>query len=268
MNVRDYVFWLVVLVVTAPTAAAQFPSGDALNTILFGEGKDGEILRYQIGDITNSSDNGFSDQFNYLKLHTKPLGPTSPVLRIGVVATYTIQQSSDGSWLYELLVDDTVISDCTWIVDTLDPGGFLAGDLVTYPQYQVSCTVGPDVTSGFTESQLVNISISRSVLSGNPDQPVAASTNIVIERADFVVNDLDVTITNFDFWLPVTFFSILTLWSLRNSYRLPAVASTIGIFTALMPLTITHIGALSMFVLFIWLTWYTRKKRGLGIIEE
>lgn len=257
---RAYLFWVALLVVAAP-ASAQFPSGDELNAILFGEGKDGEIFRYQIGDITNSSDNGFSDQFNFIKLHTKPLGPTAPVLRIGVVATYTVQQSNDGEWLYELHVDDKPIEDCAWHLQTLDPGGFLAGDLVTYPQFQVSCTVGPDVTATFTESQLVNISVTRTVLSGLPDQPTAASTNIVIERADFVVNDVDVNISNLEHWLPVLFFMALMLWSLWNGWKLPGLAGLLGVASVYIPLPFSEAAAVFLFMLTIWLHFYIERRR-------
>ncbi len=66
------------------------------------------------------------------------------------------------------------------------------------------------------------------------------------------------------FWLPVLIFMAALIWSLWNGYRLPAVAATIGFaLPVLDAASIGRLGIIYLFMLMLWLTWYTRHKQGL-----
>lgn len=265
MKPREYVYWLALALFLVPGTVGQSPSGDELNEILFGAGNEGEIFRYQIGDITNTTIGDFDTNFTFFKLHTKTLGPTSPILRIGIETTYTILQSTDGSWHYQLSVNGTDIDDCEWILPTRNPGGFLDGDLVTYANFVTSCTVGPEITSGFQESQLVNLSVTRTVESGNPDEPTESITNIVVERADFVIvgdKPMDVTLTTLDFWIPILIFAGFMTWCLWNGWMFPALFGLIGAtgqFYESFP--IGTAGAVFLCLLSLWLQWWQKQRK-------
>lgn len=164
------------------TASAQ---QTALSDSLFGEGNTGKIERYQIRDVVRESDT-LNENFTNLKLHTYDLGPAGFIYRINVQATYIFQLSSDGTWEYQLTVNDTPIEDCRWLVRTIDPGGFLSGDLAVYPYFDVDCTASGDAIAGISEGDTVTFNVTRTAIFGAPDEPIAASTGVVIERADFI----------------------------------------------------------------------------------
>lgn len=175
---------LLVALLFLPGAHAQ-----TLQDSLFGENNEGETIRYQIRDLTNSSTGGFTDDFQFLKLHTNELAPAGSILRVNVQATFGIILSSDGQWLYQLLIDGVAVQDCFFVVPTVNPGGFLSGDFPVFPSYDVDCTVEPEIVQSWEEGETVGIQWTRSVLTGVPDAPTASTVNLVVEREDFIVTN-------------------------------------------------------------------------------
>lgn len=159
--------------------------------LVFGAGNEGELIRYQIRDITNSSTGGFTSDFQFLKLHTFDLGPGGSIIRVNVQATYAIILASDGEWLFELFVDGKAVEDCHFIFPTVAPGGFLQGDLPVYPSYDVECTIPPTDTALWVDDQVLPVEWRRTALSGNPDIPASSTVSIVFEREDFILTHTD-----------------------------------------------------------------------------
>lgn len=64
-------------------------------------------------------------------------------------------------------------------------------------------------------------------------------------------------------WFPLIFFMALMLWCLWNGYRLPALAAMLGAIGTYSNVGIGEVGALYLFILAIWLTYYanTRKEK-------
>lgn len=174
-------FLVLALMLVPATQAAH------LQDVLFGEGNQGETIRYQIRDITNTSTGGFTSSFDNFKLHSYELAPGGTVMRINVQATYSIVLANDGRWLFELFVDGSAVEDCNFLLPTRNPGGFLAGDLPVYPSYDVECTLPPSITGAWEEDENISVEWVRSIESGAPDQPDTSVVSIVFDREDFIL---------------------------------------------------------------------------------
>lgn len=222
---------LVVLfcsLLVAPSVNAAHPD------LVFGPGVEGELLRYQIRDITNSSTGGFTSDFDFLKLHTYDIGPGGSILRINVQATYAVLLSSDGSWLFELFVDGVAVEDCHFIFPTVNPGGFLSGDLPVYPSYDVECTIPPPITSGWEEDENIPVLWQRSVFSGSPDEPSSSTVSIVFEREDFILTHSDTAFESLTGATALEFLLFLAVIGLTLMFWSRSKDEVVQIFCALL----------------------------------
>lgn len=226
--------------------------GLSLEDSLFGVGNDGETMRYQIGDITNSTVGGFSDEFQFLKLHTKELGDAGSVLRINVQATFSFLLSSDGVWNYQLLIDGNAVPDCEFLVQTHNPGGFLAGDLAVYPSYDVECTLSGAAVSGWNESQMIDLEWQRSVFSGSPDVPDGAVVGIVIEREDFVITSTPSAFEELTGATGIEFLVFLVVITVAVVLWSRATDEIVQVFTSVL---LMFFGSIAISFYSLWIGW-------------
>jgi len=175
-----FIFW-VALILAVPSVQA-----DHLDDV-FGEGGEGQTIRYQIRDITNSTLGGFTSDLTFFRLHTFDLAPGGTIVRANVQATFAMNPTNDGEFLYQLIVDGQDVEDCHFILPVVAPGGFLQGDLVVYPSYDVECTISPALTASWDNEEVISVEWERTIISGSPDDPVASTVSIVFDREDFIL---------------------------------------------------------------------------------
>ncbi len=104
----------------------------------------------------------------------------------------------------------------------------------------------------------------RSVFANDTVQGVVVEVSAVGSISSFEMVDVgqDPSFGGAAFWVPVGAFLGLMVWSLWQGWRLPALASTLGLLTQFFFFeSLGTIGGLVLFVLFLWLLYYVRRPK-------
>lgn len=170
---------LAILVASMPVAAQD------TSDLIWGTGETGELLTWRILEdnlegVTVTS----TGTFSWLKFHPYENAVPQGLLLIDITATYTFIQDGDGTWAFTFETDQGLDwSECFWHVTTVNPGGFLAGDLVAYATYNVRCATAAVLVEDATVTYWIN----RTVLSGAPASLEDQHISVTGDRGDFVI---------------------------------------------------------------------------------
>lgn len=221
-------------------------------------GEEGELMRWRIEEFNenNGGAASFSNNVTWLKFSSLEKAIPQSILFVEIRFTATIQSTGDGDWNYTFETNtNTTWEDCSWILPTRDPG-VVGGSPVAYATFSVSCA---NTIDNFTEDNQFTWWINRTADSGNPDVPLAQHLSIRMDRGEFVVYPMDLNITNLETYLPIVLFLALVAWSLWNGWLLPALAATLGVIGSYMDIGVAEVGAMFLFLLFLWLQYYRDK---------
>lgn len=263
MKIKDFIYWVVLVICLMPPVSAQYPDTQ------YTYAPNNYLLAAESQEATDVSVSGtviLNKTFTNIPLADAELLASGLFIRLTSVAT--IVQGGDGQWGITVTVNGVEQPSCQWDIPTRDPGGFLAGDFVTYfTRPPVACIV-PVPQEELYDFTTYYVNVTATIEEGTPSPIDHIDTNLIIEREDVYVIPQDLTGMVLQDYLPATIFVIALIWSLQRNYRMPAIAATLGVAASFVPMDFTHIGAFMLFVLFIWVTYYTVRKDKNSITQE
>lgn len=163
---------------------APLAGGQSTADLIWSEGQGGRLETWRVLE-KNIEDPSTSHQFNSTWLDFSPYDNAVPqsLILLEFSITYTMVLGSDGSWNVTVESDSFTLQDCFWHLTSVNPGGFLSGDFVAYPNYDVQCAAAVVIP----EDSVFNVWINRTVLTGSPDSPTDVHITVKGDRGDFIV---------------------------------------------------------------------------------
>lgn len=110
--------------------------------------------------------------------------PVNHTIRVKISLTASVLPNSNGVWRYSIANEFGPLPDCVFELETANPGGFLSGDLVVYPHFDVDCFFR---FSTLTLPHTHTFYLNRSVASGSPTALTHESISAIFLSEDVVI---------------------------------------------------------------------------------